>query len=397
MRFIVVSFAIALALLSSVSASQRAAVRQAAPGLDSHRALLDQYCVTCHNQRLKTANLMFDTMDFAQIPKDAETWEKAVRKLRGGLMPPPGARQPVRAAVDSFVSFLETTLDKTAAAPNPGSVSLHRLNRAEYANAIEELLSIDVDAAALLPVDDFSDGFDNIANVLKVSPSFLDQYINAARAVSRQAIGAPLSSEPARTTVRGGTIDSDPYAGGGIPLGTQPTMLAEHLFPADGEYEIRANGGAIVTLDGAKIPATGRVALRAGVHRIGVASPVRSFAESENALQSFVPGAGGGIGFGGGGGRGGGGGANIQVTGPYTPATALMDTPSRQRIFVCHPANESQELPCANEILTNIARKISSGFHQQRDGLFSRTARSSRLSVKSSITRWSRLNATTFA
>jgi mono/diheme cytochrome c family protein len=352
MRYLVVTVAIALALLSSVSVSQ-----QTAPTGDPHRALLDQYCVGCHNQRSKTANLMLDTMDLAQIPKDAETWEKAIRKLRGGLMPPPGSRQPDRAAVESFVSFLETTLDKAAAAnPNPGTIALHRLNRAEYANAMRELLAIDVDAAALLPVDDISDGFDNIANVLKVSPSFLDQYVDAARAVTKQAIGVPLSSQPARTTVRAGVLDSDPFVSAGIPLGTQPTLVADHVFPADGEYEIRANGGAIVTLDGNKLPANGRIALRAGAHQIGVASAVRSFVESENALQSFVPGAGGAVG-GGGGRGGGGGGANIQVTGPYTPVSAVADTPSRQRIFVCHPANESQELTCANEILTGFARQ----------------------------------------
>src|SRR5262249_43961073 len=150
---------------------------------------------------------------------------------------------------------------------------------------------------------------------LKVSPSFLDQYINAARAVSRQAIGDPPATEPVRTTVRGGVIEGDPFTGGAVPLGTQPGLVAEHLFPADGEYEIRGNGGGLLTVDGVKIPATGRIALKAGIHKIGSANPQRSFVESETALQSFVPGA-GGAGFGGGGGRGGGGGANIQVTGP---------------------------------------------------------------------------------
>src|SRR5580698_7885715 len=160
--------------------------------LAAHRAMLDHYCVTCHNQKAKTANLTFDTMDLAQVGKDAEVWERAVRKLRGGMMPPPGMPRPDLATVNSFVTFLEASLDKAALeSPNPGTVSLHRLNRAEYANAMKDVLGVDVDAAALLPRDDISDGLDNIASVLKVSPSFLDQYISAAREVSRMAIAHP--------------------------------------------------------------------------------------------------------------------------------------------------------------------------------------------------------------
>ena len=158
------------------------------------------------------------------------------------MMPPPGAPRPDLAAVDSFVTWLETSLDQAAAAnPNPGTVALHRLNRTEYANAMRALFGIDVDAAALLPTDDMSDGFDNIANVLKVSPSFLDQYITAARAVSIQAIGKPPPSDAVRVTLRG--TPADPAD---LPLGTRNGTLAEYLFPADGEYEFRmgaAGGG----------------------------------------------------------------------------------------------------------------------------------------------------------
>jgi hypothetical protein len=140
------------------------------------QTLLNQYCITCHNQRAKTAGVMFDTMDVSDVSKNGAIWEKAVRKLRGGMMPPPGARQPDRGAVESFVSYLETSLDAAAAAkPNPGRVGLHRMNRAEYANAVEDLLGLRIDASALLPKDDQANGFDNVANVLKVSPSFLDQ------------------------------------------------------------------------------------------------------------------------------------------------------------------------------------------------------------------------------
>ena len=163
------------------------------------RALLDQYCVTCHNQRLKTGGVMFDKMDIANVGPDAKIWEEAVRKVQGGLMPPPGAPQPNPAAKKAFISSLETSLDEAAAKnPDPGHVAMHRLNRTEYANAINEILGLKVDATTLLPVDDISDGFDNIANVLKVSPSFLDQYISAARMVTTTAIG---SASPTPLTI----------------------------------------------------------------------------------------------------------------------------------------------------------------------------------------------------
>ncbi len=139
------------------------------------RALLDRYCVSCHNQRAKVAGVTFDTMDLGLLSVDAEVWEKAVRKLRAGMMPPPGSRRPDEASVESFVSWLERSLDEAALAqPNPGRVALHRLNRVEYANAIDDLLGLKIDAAALLPKDDEADGFDNVASVLTVSPSFLE-------------------------------------------------------------------------------------------------------------------------------------------------------------------------------------------------------------------------------
>jgi mono/diheme cytochrome c family protein len=353
-------FLVALCLCGSwLFASARPQQKPATPStaVAQYRAVLDQYCVGCHNQRSKTAGLMLDTMDLADVAKHGDVWEKAIRKLRGGLMPPPGSRQPERRTVESFITWLETSLDQAAVkSPNPGGVTLHRLNRAEYANSIRELFGIEVDASALLPTDDTSEGFDNIADVLKVSPSFLDQYITAARAVTLQALSEPPASTPARVLLRG-NVDQNPFVEGGLPLGTQPVMLVEHLFPADGEYEFRINGTAIVTLDGARVGTTGRTAVKGGVHKVGLATQPRSFIESENALQSFNPGAGGG---GGGGGRGGGGGGipagAVQVIGPYNPATQLMETANRRRIFVCKPAGEAEEVPCATKILSNIAR-----------------------------------------
>ncbi len=320
-----------------------------------YRALLDQYCVGCHNQRSKTAGLMLDTIDLAAVANHGDVWEKAIRKLRGGLMPPPGSRQPDRAVVESFIGWLETTLDQVSVkAPNPGSVTLHRLNRAEYANSIHELFGIDIDAGAFLPADDVSDGFDNIANVLKVSPSFLDQYITAARAVTRQAVGEAPSANPPRVVVRG-SLDQTPFVEGGLPVGTQPVMFTEYVFPADGEYEFRINGTAILFVDGAKVATTGRVPVKGGVHKVGLANAARSFVESENALQSFIPG--GGAGFGGGG-RGGGGipAGAVQIIGPYSPIGTFTEPINRQRIFACKPATEAEEVQCATKIFSNIAR-----------------------------------------
>ena len=223
--FIVVAIAAVLVLVSVGAATQRPATPAVVSTPASRKALLDQYCVTCHNVDDRVAGIAFDTMDLSRVAKDGDVWEKAIKKLKGGMMPPPGAKQPDRTTALGFASWLETSLDAAAtAAPNPGSVALHRLNRAEYAASIKELFTIDVDAAALLPPDDTSNGFDNIANVLKVSPSFLDQYINASRTVTLQAIGQPPVMTPARLTARpasDGGPDSNIYGKGGLPLGTQ--------------------------------------------------------------------------------------------------------------------------------------------------------------------------------
>jgi mono/diheme cytochrome c family protein len=353
------------------------------------RALLDQYCVTCHNQRTKTANLTFDTLDLAQLADHADIWEKAVRKLRGGMMPPPGVRRPEQASVDALVSWLEHGLDQAAAAkPNPGRVALHRLNRAEYANAIEDLLGLRVDAAVFLPQDDEADGFDNVASVLKVSPSFLDQYISAARIVTTRAIGNPAPKptsatyRPPRSTEQGAHVE-------GLPLGTRGGLLVEHLFPADGEYKLNLGGLAIAgyvrgmeyrhtlvaTIDGAKVfeghiggeedmkaidqlqaPAVAAITGRfqnipfkvtAGPHKVGVTFIARSYAESDEVLFAFRPGLGEEriprV-------------ATMEVVGPFNPA-GLSATPSRDRIFVCHPSSAGEELPCATKIVSTFARR----------------------------------------
>src|SRR6185369_16799579 len=154
---------------------------------------LNTYCVTCHNERTKTGGLALDSLDVANVAAGAATWEKAVVKLRAGLMPPSGARRPPQAVIDSFASSLETALDRAAAErPNPGRTEpFHRLNRAEYQNAVRDLLSLDVDATTLLPADEISYGFDNIAGVLKLSPLLTERYLTAAQKVARLALGTP--------------------------------------------------------------------------------------------------------------------------------------------------------------------------------------------------------------
>src|SRR5436190_5643471 len=200
-------------------------------------ATINRYCVTCHNQRLKTAKLELDTLDLTHPEKDALAWERAIRKLRGGMMPPPGAPRPAAADVQALAGYLETTLDTASAAnPNPGSVQIHRLNRAEYSNAMRDLFGLDVDVSALLPNDDISEGFDNIASALKVSPSFLDQYIMAARAMAKQAVGPPVADGPAKTIVRG--LD----AAVPLPPGARGGVTGKFLAPLDGSYEIRTTG-----------------------------------------------------------------------------------------------------------------------------------------------------------
>ena len=158
------------------------------PEEDQHWGMLKQYCVKCHNAEDWAGGVAFDTMTPEEIPEQADIWEHAVRKLRGRLMPPPGKPQPDAATIHSFVSWMENTLDTAAAGhPDPGRVALHRLNRKEYANAVWDLLHVSVDPNTILPQDDRSDGFDNVASVLQVSPSFLDQYLSGARSVAVDA------------------------------------------------------------------------------------------------------------------------------------------------------------------------------------------------------------------
>jgi hypothetical protein len=326
-------------------------------------ALLNQYCITCHNQRLKTAGLLLDTMDPQQVSKDAAAWEKVVCKVRTGMMPPAGARRPDRAALDAFAADLEGRLDRAATpAASLEAPSLHRLNRTEYANAIRDLLALDVDVETLLPSDSSSEGFDNIADALSVSPSLIESYVSAAMKISRRAVGdRTLAPTQITYAAPGGLVQNKHIEG--LPLGTRGGMLVHHTFPLDAEYEFSVSGGfgpggagggfAIdVTLDGEQLKPANvrsfRVPVKAGPHTIGASLVERTRAAgvdeqfSDFRIDSTFTAA-GGI-------------QTVVVTGPFK-ATSPGDTPSRHKIFSCAPASAVDEPICARKIVSTLARR----------------------------------------
>jgi len=328
----------------------------------ANQALINRYCVTCHNQRLKTAKLELDKLDVTHPENDARVWERAIRKLRGGMMPPPGAARPPVADAQALAAYLETALDKAANAnPNPGSVRIHRLNRAEYANAMRDLFGIDVDMSTLLPNDDISEGFDNIASALKVSPSFLDQYIMAARAMAKRAVGAPVSDGQAKTTLRG--VD----ASVALPPGARRGVTGRFLAPFEGDYEIRTTGKpALFTVDGRMVDMAGRTHLTAGDHEVIMATLGRSLAESEGALFGFIPGA-AGTGYASTGtispgttavtGRGALTAPTVTIDGPFDRKGTAVEPPNRKKVFLCRPGTSAEESGCASRIVASLARR----------------------------------------
>jgi mono/diheme cytochrome c family protein len=358
------------------------------PDPEDAMATMRQYCADCHNDVDLTAELSFEGLSPENVAAHAEAYEKAVRKLRARVMPPPGEPQPESGDVDELVAWLETTLDANESIDRiSDQVVLHRLNRREYQNAIRDLLAVEVDGAAVLPADEIAGGFDNIASALQVSPSFIEQYVIAAHSIAVEAVGRPDAR------AGGWTFDAGPGNQrshvAGLPLGTRGGMVVEHNFPSDGEYvidiadmvtHIWGNGmefenPLVVTLDNAIVyeatiggdddarhydqindGAFDRVNVRlkgirftttAGPHRVGVTFRRQSFAESDDRLQEFVPG----------------GGqdrlyrvSSFQILGPYNP-TGLSDTPSRKKIFVCHPDDGADPALCAEEIITALATR----------------------------------------
>ena len=375
----------------------------------SVRAVLNRYCVTCHNARLRTAGLALDTMDPVRVDDHPAAWEKVVRKLRTGAMPPPGRPRPDPAAYAAVASTLETALDRVAAAdPDPGRTTVHRLNRREYANAVRDLLALEIDASALLPADNADLGFDNMADILSVSPALLDRYIFAARKISRLAVGDPAIEPTTETYVLPSMRFQDRRMSEDLPFGSRGGIAIRHNFPLDGEYDVRIrlrrqlydyvrglqNRQQLeVRLDGERVaaftiggaPGTPpprtfagavlgdraweeyalhaddhlevRVAARAGPRVLGV-SFVQGRSERDGVLQPRATGKVLAV-------------AErwsstseapeaavdeVGIAGPFD-ATGPGETPSRDRIFVCRPETRAGEEPCAREILSTLARR----------------------------------------
>jgi cytochrome c551/c552 len=331
----------------------------AAACFGQERAFVQQYCAGCHNEKLKTAGLLLDKMDPAEAGQHPEQWEKVVRKLRAGMMPPAGAARPERATIDAFVAKLEATLDRAAAAnPNPGTTVVHRLNRAEYANAVRDLLAVDVDASTLLPSDDSSEGFDNIADALGVSPALLERYVAAATKISRLAVGDPGTTAVTATYRAPADLSQTAHIEG-LPLGTRGGFSFQHTFPLDAEYvfKIRARSSGLgvgagagrvaleITLDGARVPQPKQgdlhLTVTAGPHTIGVAMPKQNPAGVDEVYATYANNSAV---------------TSVAITGPVN-ATGPGDTPSRRKIFLCHPEAPADETGCAKKILSDLAHQ----------------------------------------
>ena len=394
---------------ATATALSRSAESQATAG--SQRAVLEQYCLACHSEQVRSGGLSLEAVDVADVPSAGETWEKVVRKMNAGMMPPPGMPRPDAVTQRGFVSWLEDELDRAALAnPDPGRTeTFHRLNRTEYKNAIRDLLVLDIAVDELLPPDDSGYGFDNNAGVLRLSQSLMERYLLASRKISRWALGIPPPAAVADTFVL--SADQQQYdRGEGLPFGTRGGIMIPYNFPRDGEYIIRAeftcalssalscDGSADfdddhqleVAIDGERVHLF-EMPSRAGVRGYGPAGSVSSLGDASNTtdlrwqVRAPVP---AGL-------------RNVAVAflrlpsyetsdyprlrftapsyegnmvpkglgiyqpylksvtilGPFAPTGGAGDTPSRQRVFVCRPESAAEEAPCARQILSALARR----------------------------------------
>ena len=365
--------------------------------------MVGRYCVTCHNDKARIGGLSLQSADFSNIPAGAEIWEKVVRKLRAGAMPPQSAPRPDKAALDGFASFLETSLDRAAEAkPNPGEATMHRLNRTEYANAIRDILGLEIDATAILPADDESSGFDNIADVLRVSPALMERYLSASWNISRLAVGNTHVT-PATATYRVRPDLSQDQHIEGLPPGTRGGILVRHNFPVDGEYVIKVRlwrntfdlmrgmedpheieiavdkervrtitiGGRPDLIKMAENPGVFgadidqrlsiRIPLKAGPHSVSATTVLRSHAQKDDLVKPFLRTTIDGLDI-----TGDPSVDRLLIEGPYEPG-GVGNTPSRARVFICRPANSAEELPCARRILGALARRAYRRPLQERD------------------------------
>ncbi len=378
------------------TAPQDTAARSAADA-ERHLATITQYCVACHNDRTKAAGVSFQGVTAASIGEHAETWEKALRKLRGRQMPPPGSRQPDQQEIDAFVAWMEATLDARRGGPRTGLprrsrqakagyVPIQRLTRTEFGAAVNDLLGIELDAESLLPAEIEVHGFDNIAAALSISPAFLDQYVAAARVAAKMAVGEAKPKLTSAYYPQPLTADQPGHVDG-LPLGTRGGMKFRHVFPADGEYRfsigdlgidlytraVETRHTVIILVDGREVfreslgtpedlklidqggaPARAAimkrftnipVQVKAGTYDVGVTFIERARIESDEFV-GFLPGdefsrgdrAPRVI-------------AGVRVEGPFN-SPGVSETTSRRKIFVCR----NQDKACARRIAENLAR-----------------------------------------
>ena len=372
-----------------------------------HREVIQTYCLTCHNEALRTAGLLLDQVDVGQVSDRPEVWRKVVQKLRAGAMPPPGMPRPDQATYDSLAAYLEMELDRLASAEsNPGRSPIHRLNRAEYTNAIRDLLALDFDGG-YLPPDDAGENFDNLAEILSVSPLLMERYMSAAAKISRMAIGDDSTLPAFETYFASVDLIQDSRLTDDLPLGSRGGLAFRHHFPVDAEYVItiklqRDSTGFIrgllgephqldVFFEGARIKQfavggerhgeTGLLQTRTGNYFMGDQEQKEyEFAGAEEGLEirlrvktgrrlvgvtflkknlqqegllEYEPRTmaadideykGGDPGI-----------ASVTIAGPYE-ATGVGDTPSRSKVFLCYPKSNDEEESCAKEILSTLAR-----------------------------------------
>jgi cytochrome c5 len=386
--------------LEARAAAAQSADQAGAAGDPAVRALFDQYCVTCHNERLKTAGLLLDQVDLGHVATHAEALEKVIRKLRSGQMPPEGRPRPDRATVVRAIGSLESSLDRASTAPSPGRVATRRLNRTEYVNAIRDLLDLEVDGTALLPSDMAGFGFDNNADVLSITPGLMDRYMTAATKVSRIAVGSPDNRPIIQTYRVPNGARQEGRMGESLPFGTHGGVAVRHTFPLDGEYvfkvrlqrgevgesilgsiaereyhiELRIDHALVKVLTvGGKFRGQVKYDLSGGgisppeddtVHRaiayynqtadkdLDVRLPVKAGTRLVSAsfidiAPSATDGEGDTVVAGV---------STLEVDGPYQGSVPTQ-TASRKRIFICHPSTAADETPCARRIISTLARR----------------------------------------
>jgi Protein of unknown function (DUF1592)/Protein of unknown function (DUF1588)/Protein of unknown function (DUF1585)/Protein of unknown function (DUF1587)/Protein of unknown function (DUF1595)/Planctomycete cytochrome C len=383
-----ISFAVGI-----ISADSKAFSQPANQVAQQQWSTIGTYCFGCHNEEVRAGNLFLDQLSAESVPQHPEIFEKVVRKLRGRQMPPPGMEQPSQQEVDALIGWLESTLDKSSTGHLAGHVAVERLNRNEYANAVKDLLAVEIDPNQYLPAEVAVEGFNNIAAALTVSPAFLEQYVNVARVVSRMAVGKPVPDVVKASFPAPAIGDQDGYVDG-MPLGTRGGTRFEYTFPADGEYRLTItdldfglyprgveNETTVVVLvdrkevfrqkvggeadrefvdRGGGAPAGAKLMERfanipmqvtAGVHEVVVTFIERSRVATDDLVAGGVQYQGFGfkgylrlprvIG-------------SIQLAGPYA-ATGPTRTPSREKLFICKPEVPEQERACAQRITTDLA------------------------------------------